>query len=168
MPYWQLFYHLVWSTKNRQPLLMPEVEPVIHGFLRAKAIGLGATVFALNGTADHVHMVAAIPPKIAVAKFVGQVKAVASTKFNKTEYGRIHPFFWQAEYGAFSFDRKRLPPVIDYVEGQKEHHAQNRTIAVLERLDDLGVQMIREPHVGYTVDDARWRREMEELETWLD
>lgn len=63
MPYWQLFYHIVWSTKDRLPLLTPEAEPIIYGFLRGKAIGLGATLFALNGIADHVHMVAAIPPK---------------------------------------------------------------------------------------------------------
>lgn len=163
MPYWQLYYHLVWSTKNRQPLLTADVEPIVHGLLREKAIGLGATVFALNGTADHVHMVAAIPPKIAVARFVGQVKAVASTKFNKSEAGLAQPFFWQAEYGAFSFDRKRLPPVIAYVERQKEHHARSKVLAVLERLDDLGVQMISEPAASYVVDDPAWWREMEAL-----
>ena len=57
MPYWQLFYHIVWSTKNREPLLTPEIEPIIYGYLRAKAIGLGAVVFALNGVLDHVHLV---------------------------------------------------------------------------------------------------------------
>lgn len=168
MPYWQLFYHLVWTTKRRRPLLTPEVEPVIHNFLRTKAIGLGATVFALNGMPDHVHMVAAIPPKIAVATFVGQIKAVASTKFNKTEHGRAAPFFWQAEYGAFSLDRKRLPPVIAYVERQKEHHAQQTTLAVLERMDGDGVKMVQESAAHYVVDDADWRREMEELAAWLD
>ncbi|MCC6170258.1 MAG: transposase [Caldilineaceae bacterium] len=58
MPFWRLFYHLVWTTKQREPWLTPEVEPVIHDLLRAKAIGLGATVFALNGTVDHVHHIA--------------------------------------------------------------------------------------------------------------
>jgi len=55
VPYWQLFYHIVWTTKNRGPLLTPTIEPLVHEFLRSKAIGLGATVFTLNGTADHVH-----------------------------------------------------------------------------------------------------------------
>ena len=109
MPYWQLFYHIVWSTKNRELLLTPDVEPVIYDFLRRKAIGLEAVVFALNGTLDHIHLVAAIPPKIAVAKFIGQIKAVASTKFNKS--GRNEVFFWQEEYGVFSFDSKRLPAI---------------------------------------------------------
>ena len=72
MPYWQLFYHLVWTTKDREPLLSRDVEPVIYGFLRSKAVGLGATLFALDGAADHVHVVAAIPPGMAVAKFSGR------------------------------------------------------------------------------------------------
>lgn len=138
MPYWQLYYHMVWATKNRLPLLTAEIEPVIYGFLRQKAVGLGATVFALNGIADHVHLVAAIPPRIAIAKFIGQVKAVASTKFNKSELWD-GSFFWQDEYGVFSFDGKRLSSVIYYVEHQKEHHVSGKTIPVLERCSDVPV-----------------------------
>jgi len=162
MPYWQLFYHIVWSTKNREPLLTPDVEPIIHGFLRSKAIGLEAVVFALNGTVDHVHLVAAIPPKIAVAKFIGQVKAVASTKFNKSGMSQV-AFFWQEEYGVFSFDGKRLPNYIAYVERQKEHHAQRTTIPILERSDDAAVAVLREPPAAYALTDDEWRHELENL-----
>jgi len=164
MPYWQLFYHIVWATKNREPLLTPKVEPVIYGFLRSKAIGLEGTLFALNGVADHVHMVISIPPKIAVATFIGQVKGVASTKFNKSGLSET-PFFWQEEYAVFSFDGKRLPNYIAYVERQKEHHAQRTTIPILERFGDSesAPSIIREPAAVYSVEEADWRREMEAL-----
>src|SRR6266853_349507 len=127
MPYWQLFYHITWATKNRAPLLTPEAEPLIYEFLKKKAIGLEGTGFALNGTTDHIHLIVAIPPKIAVATFIGQVKAVASTKFNKLS-NIPHPLLWQDEYSAFSFDNKRLPNHIAYVDRQKEHHAQGTII----------------------------------------
>jgi putative transposase len=143
MPYWQLFYHIVWSTKDRLPLLTSDVEALIHDLLRGKAIGLGATVFALNGALDHIHMVVAIPPKIAIAKFIGQIKAVASAKFNKSGISEV-PFFWQEEYGVFSFDGKRLPNYIAYVECQKEHHAQGTIIPILERTDDMAVRFAHE------------------------
>ncbi|MGQ0602456.1 MAG: IS200/IS605 family transposase [Anaerolineales bacterium] len=162
MPYWQLFYHMVWSTKNRALLLTPEIEPMVYGFLRSKAIGLGATVFALNGLADHVHLVASVPPKIAVAKFIGQVKAVASTKFNKSDV-RPEPLFWQEEYGVFSFDGKRLPNYVAYVERQKEHHAQNALIPILERAEERN-ERVREPVSAYAVESADWRSEMEALD----
>src|SRR5262245_49816187 len=135
MPYWQLFYHLIWATKHREPLMTPAVASEIYGFLRSKAIGLGATVFAVNGVADHVHLIVAIPPKIAVATLVGQIKGVASAKANKAGLTRT-PFYWQEEYGAFSFDGKRLPNFIAYVERQQQHHADHTTIRVLERTED--------------------------------
>ena len=162
MPYCQLFYHVVWSTKHRRPLLTPEIEPIIHDYVRTKAIGLGATVFALNGVADHVHLVASIPPKIAVSKFIGQIKAVASTKFNKSRPDHP-PFFWQEEYGVFTFDAKRLPNYIAYVNRQKEHHAQGTTIPILERVDDSAPQTIRDGTINYAIGDDDWRGELEGL-----
>ena len=65
MAYWRLFYHLVWATHQRRPLITPELEPILYNFVKAKAIGLDATVFVINGVADHVHCVVAIPPSIA-------------------------------------------------------------------------------------------------------
>ncbi len=163
MPYWQTFYHIVWSTKHREPLVTPEVESLIHGFIRGKAIGLKGIVFAINGMPDHVHLVTSIPPSIAVSTFIGQIKGATSTKFNKMG-ARELPLFWQDEYGVFTFDHKRLPNVVAYVENQKTHHAQNSMIHVLERTDDQGVHIVRELPASYLLDDEQWRKEMLELE----
>lgn len=161
MPYWQLFYHIVWSTKNREPLLTPEVESIIYGYLRNKALGLEANVYALNGYLDHTHLVASIPPKIAISKFVGQIKAVASVKYNQSRPGAA-PFYWQEEFGAFSFDRKRLPYIVAYVENQKAHHANNHLIPILER--DFMENALHEPTMSYGVMDETWWKEMMEMD----
>lgn len=163
MPYCQLFYHLVWSTKHREPRITPEVEPIIYNLLRTKAIGLGGTVFALNGSVEHVHLVTTIPPRIAVATFVGQVKGVASAKLNQSRPGEI-PFYWQEEYGAFTFDGKRLSNVIAYVENQKQHHAQNSTISILERTDGEEARLFKEATIHYFVEESKWREEMLRLD----
>lgn len=155
MPYWECFYHCVWATKNRQPMLVEAVEPAIYGYLRGKAIGLEATVYALNGTVDHVHMVVSIPPKLAVATFIGQVKGVASTLFNKAPTAPI-TFAWQRDYGVFSFDRKRLPPVVAYVERQKEHHAAQTLIPILERMDDQPLDHVSEERPLYLTNADDW------------
>ena len=157
MSYWRLFYHLVWTTKQREPWLTPDVEPMIYDLLRSKAVGLGATVFAVNGTEDHVHMVAAIPPKIAVATFVGQVKGVATARYNADAEQHVR---WQAEYGAFTTDGKRLPYLVAYVEQQKQHHQQGTIIPVLERVEDvLSGVVLRETAPAYSTDETNWRRE---------
>jgi len=163
MPYWQLFYHLVWSTKNREPFLTPTVEKHIHGYLTSKAVGLKGVVYTIGGTHDHVHMVVAIPPAISVAKFVGQIKGVASTRFNKSGISAVR-FEWQDEYGAFSFDAKRLANFIVYANCQKEHHAQATIIPLLERMtsENIGPGLMRENKVPYTIETDEWRRELME------
>ena len=157
MPYTQLFYHLVWGTKGRQPRLTEEVEPILHNLLRNKAIDLGGSVFALGGIADHVHMVASIPAAVSVAKFVGQVKGSSSAIFNKSGFTKER-FFWQEEYGAFSFDRKKLPNFVAYAQSQKQHHGQQSTIAVLERTTQS--DEVREPEAIYAFEDETWRQEL--------
>lgn len=164
MPYHQLFYHLVWATKDRLPLLTPEVEPIVHDLLRSKAIGLGAVLFALDGWVDHVHMVASIPPAIALSKFIGQTKGAASTRFNKGGHGSL--LFWQDEYAAFTFDAKRLPNYIAYVQRQKAHHSQGTTIPLLERTagQQTSLLMVGEEPAGYWAEDEDWRRELMEMD----
>jgi REP element-mobilizing transposase RayT len=56
MPYWRLFYHFVWTTKNREPLLTPEMELRVHGFLRNEAEKMQAPLCFVNGMPDHVHV----------------------------------------------------------------------------------------------------------------
>ena len=136
MPYCQLFYHLVWATRHREPRLTLEIEPIVFGFLQTKAVLLGAQVFALNGIEDHVHMIASIPPRVALATFVGQVKGAAATRFNKAHPDRP-PLLWQQEYGAFTLDAKRLPNHVQYVLHQKEHHRRGSVIPALERIGEI-------------------------------
>ena len=132
MPYWQLFYQAVWATFGREPLLGPEIEPVAHGLIRDKALELGAKVFAVNGMEDHVHLVASVPPKLALSFFLGQVKGASSARLNQS--GRLRGrFSWQDEYYVCSLDAKRLPNHISYVQNQKDHHARATVIPALER-----------------------------------
>lgn len=159
MSYWQLFYHIVWTTKNREPLITPETEPEIYELIRTKAIGLGGTVFAINGDEEHVHVATSIPPREAVSIFVGQMKGVSTAKYNQGR-SEAEKLYWQNEYGVFSFDRKRLPNFVAYVENQKQHHAQNQLIPILERTDDSGVRLIRETEALYATNHDEWWAEM--------
>ncbi len=108
-------------------------------------------------------MVASIPAAISVSRFVGQIKGVASAKLNQSGV-LAEPFFWQDEYGAFSFDLKRLPNYVAYVEGQKQHHAHQSTIPVLERTRDPQSRVVREPQGLYLVEEDSWRQELEALD----
>jgi len=137
MPYWRLFYHFVWGTKNREPLIALEWEDSLHNVIAAKATKLGAFVHAVGGTEDHVHLVVSVPPKIALSIFIGQVKG-NSSHFVNHELGVDVHFSWQGEYGVVSFGGKMLDMVVRYAKGQRKHHAEGTTLAMLERVVTQG------------------------------
>lgn len=124
MPFWRNYYHLVWATKKREHLIDHELEQHLYPILVSKAGELGMHVYAVNGWYDHVHLVGSIPPKLAVAEAVGQLKGASSRQMS---FESAQPFGWQRGYGVFTLGQRRLRWVIRYVENQKEHH-RNQTI----------------------------------------
>jgi putative transposase len=125
MAYWRLFYHFVWTTKNREPLLTPDIEPNVYRFLHAEARKLYVPLFIIGGTPDHVHVLAAVRPSISPADFMKQLKG-SSSRFITVAFKR--PFEWQEGYGVFSVSEPAVPQVTDYVKRQKEHHAKNTLV----------------------------------------
>ncbi len=134
MALWRLYYHLVWGTKNRQPLIDSKREARLYPYIVSKADSLNCIIHAINGTDTHVHVVASIPPKIAIAEFVKLIKGSSSHHLNQN-FPDQPKFIWQEGYGVFSLGGKQLDKAIAYVENQKIHHQHNTTISMLERID---------------------------------
>jgi REP-associated tyrosine transposase len=122
MPFYRLFYHFVWTTKNRLPLITPDNQEPIYGSIRAKTQELNGIVHALNSMPDHVHLLVTIPPTIALAEFMRQVKGSSSHLASHLPSAQ-DPFAWQSEYGVLSISESHLPAVVRYVECQQQHHA---------------------------------------------
>ena len=135
MPYWKLYYHFILGTKKRLPLIDATFEPELYRAIVAKAKDLGGFVHATDGTEEHVHLAVSVPPKIAPAKFIGDVKGNSSHYVNHV----IKPdfeFYWQDEYGVLSFGEKNLPGIVRYIHNQKQHHAEGTLITAMERMDE--------------------------------
>ena len=135
MPYWQLYYHFIWGTKNRLPLIDSTLEAELYRAIAAKAQKMDGFVHAIGGMEDHVHLAVSIPPKIAPAKFIGDVKGNSSHYVNHV-LKLYFEFHWQDEYGVLSFGEKNLSTVVRYIHNQKQHHAEGTLIAALERVDE--------------------------------
>src|SRR5215211_4624048 len=131
MPYWKLFYHAVWSTKNRLPLIDPAWESDLYGYIWGKATALECIPHAINGMPDHIHVVISIPPKLSVATLIGRLKGSSSHRVNEI-FVSYNSFAWQSEYGVFSVSEKALPRIVEYVKNQKRHHLENRLLDPLE------------------------------------
>jgi putative transposase len=131
MALWRLYYHLVWATKERQPLITSEREAKLYGYIISKANELGTIIHAINGIENHIHVIASIPPKISISDFVQKIKGSSTHYINHLSPGE-DMFGWQRGYGVFSLGRKQLEQAVIYVKNQKEHHLNGTTIASLE------------------------------------
>jgi REP element-mobilizing transposase RayT len=77
--------------------------------------------FAIDGTADHVHILFSLGRVIAIADLLEEVKTETS-KWIKTKGSEFRNFHWQPGYGAFSIGQSQVEAVKKYIHGQKEHH----------------------------------------------
>jgi putative transposase len=133
MPYSRLFYHFVWTTKNRLPLITDAKRDPIYAAIRAKVNELRGIVHALNGMPDHVHLVVTVPPSLALSTFIGQVKGVSSHLVGQLSE---EAFAWQGEYGVLSISESHLPTIVRYVVLQQQHHADQTLDERLERCQE--------------------------------
>jgi putative transposase len=136
MSFWRCYYHLVWTTKNREPLITASVESILFPLIRAKGLEVGGEVLAVNGVADHVHVAATIPPKMAVARWMKIVKGASSYEINSRFPNTPAPFRWQQGYGVLTFGLKNLDMVLAYITHQKDHHANGQLQRYLEHVGD--------------------------------
>mgnify|MGYP002785659037 CR=1 FL=1 len=136
MSLWKLYYHFVWATHQRKPLITRSREELLYQFIRHKTDELGGYVRAIGGIDDHVHLIVSIPPSLALAQYVHLIKGSSSRHMNSHCPDPNAPFKWQQEYGVFSISEKNLSIAIRYVNNQKTHHADSKLLSHLE-LDTL-------------------------------
>ncbi len=132
MALWRLYYHLIWATKERQPLIIPELETQLYGYIIGKADKLGSIIHAIGGIENHIHLVASIPPRLSISDFVQNIKGSSAHYLNHLP-SSTDVFSWQRGYGIFSLGSKQLEQAVTYVENQKEHHFNGTMISSLER-----------------------------------
>lgn len=134
MSYTSLFYHIVFSTKDRQALLgdVGRACDYIGGVARQ----LKSQLLVGGGTADHVHLAAIVSPTVAVSEFVQKLKANSSRWIHET-YPELRAFAWQDGYAAFSVSPSVLATVKGYIQGQARHHKkmtfQEELVALLKK-----------------------------------
>src|SRR5262249_36542833 len=130
-------YHLVWATKQREPLIGSMEEATIRRSFELTIGDLDLDPHAIGMMPDHVHVVVSIPPKIAVAEAVKRLKGASANAVNgRSPRTDLSTFSWQPDYGALSFGDDALARVVDYVDHQSERHAASRLWAKLEQADD--------------------------------
>lgn len=115
-----LLTHVIFSTKDRQPFVTPELKPDLLAYLGGIVRNLHGKLIESNARPDHVHCLLSLPPTLAVAEALRLLKANSSLWIHETR--RRPAFGWQTGYGAFSVSLSNVPAVLRYIRNQDQHH----------------------------------------------
>jgi putative transposase len=115
--------HYVFSTKNREPTITPELQSRLWPYLGGLARERNAGPLAIGGIDNHVHILVDLPATITIAKAAQEFKALSSKWIHET-FPRHRAFAWQEGYGAFSVSVSNLERIIQYIENQAQHHGR--------------------------------------------
>ena len=122
--YSKIYLHSVFSTRYREPLIPPALEPQLYHFLGRRLIENECSVVCINGTSDHVHLLHSLPRTRTLARIMEIIKSLSS-KWIKRQDINYRNFAWQNGYASFSVDYRELDSTRKYVERQKQHHYGN-------------------------------------------
>lgn len=113
--------HCVWSTRDRQPLIKPEIEKELFSYMAAIFRENESPALTINGTENHVHSLVILSRKVTVAKLIEEVKK-SSSKWIKTKGVFYKNFYWQSGYAVLGIGQSGIESLKTYIANQKEHH----------------------------------------------
>jgi putative transposase len=119
--YTQMYVHVVFAVKGRTSLVRKEWKEELYKFITGVVTHKGQKLIAINGMADHIHLLVGIKPTLALSDLVRDIKS-NSSRFIR-EKGWVRGMFeWQEGFGAFTLGHSQLPQIIPYIANQEEHH----------------------------------------------
>ena len=116
-----LHVHVIFSTKNRERWLTPDVEEDVWRYLGGICRAHKFTALQIGGVDDHVHLHLGCPATVALSDFIKRLKG-ESSKWASGKFPRWSGFGWQDGYGAFSIGHSQIPTTIRYIQNQRVRH----------------------------------------------
>ena len=130
--YTRLLYHIVFSTKYREPLIDDSWRPALHSFIGGIVRKRKGDLLAAGGIPDHMHLLLRLAADRSISDIVRDIKSNSSIWFH--DQG-LNAFAWQNGYGAFTLSPAAIPALTSYIDNQREHHSgtsfQNEYVALL-------------------------------------
>lgn len=131
--YTQIYYHIVFSTKERVPALAADHRENLFRYVWGVLKNNDCHLYRVNGVEDHVHIFTGLHPTVCLSDLVKSIK-ISTAKWMKEE--RTFPAFehWQDGYGAFTVSHSDRDSVIEYIKNQEEHH---KTVSFKDELREF-------------------------------
>lgn len=135
----QIFYHIVFGTKERRPLLREGRREELFRYIWGINQNMECHLHRVNAVEDHMHILTGIHPTVALSEYIKRVKT-GTTHWIQTNEVFPHWVGWQDGYGAFTLSVREKAAVIDYIKGQQEHHRTETFFDEYKRL--LGQEQV--------------------------
>lgn len=129
--FFSLHYHVVFSTKERRPLIRAKWRPRLHAYLGGVIRGTNGVAEIVGGVEDHVHVLASLRPVHRIANMMRDVKKDSSI-WVKENFDRT--FAWQEGYAAFTVSPSTTGAVRNYIARQETHHRKHSFVDELKEL----------------------------------
>ena len=136
--YTQLYIHIVFSVKGRQPLILKEYKDELHKYITGIITNKKQKMIQINSMPGHIHILVGITPDIAISDLVRDIKRNATQFINRKRW-IAGKFMWQEGFAAFTYSHSQLKDVIAYIENQEIHHShktfKEEYLELLKRFD---------------------------------
>ena len=120
--YFSAFYHIVFSTKEREPLLRDDVRVRTQQYIIGFSNKHKVRVMAINGMPDHLHFLIYVQsPALVISDYMRELKK-ATNKLINEQMGYRGRFRWQEGYFCQAISRERVDSCCRYIQNQQEHH----------------------------------------------
>lgn len=119
--YSQLYIQVVFAVSGRRNLIHPAWKDELHKYMAGIIQGKGQKSIIVNGMPDHIHAFIGLKPSMAISDLVRDIKNNSSNFINDRKWVE-GKFAWQEGYGAFSYSRRDMGNVYNYILNQEEHH----------------------------------------------
>jgi len=129
--FFSLHYHIVFSTKDRRPLIRADWRPRVHSYLGGIIRGMNGVAEIVGGVDDHVHILASLRPVHCIADVMRDMKKDSTNWVKQNFEGR---FAWQEGYAAFTVSPSATDSVRDYIANQEVHHRKYSFVDELKEL----------------------------------
>ena len=115
--------HLVFSTKDRMPILHDDIRADLHDYAGGILRDLDSPALLMNSVTDHIHVLFNLYKTKALSDVIMELKRGTSI-WIKEQNPKYKDFYWQAGYGAFSVSQSAVEKVKEYIDDQKKRHSR--------------------------------------------
>jgi putative transposase len=121
MSFVRIWVHLVFATKNREPLLKKEFRYDVYKHIIDNCAEKDIFLKTINGYTDHIHCLISLGKDQNIAKISQLIKGESSYWINQNNL-TSEKFGWQDDYFAVSVSESQLEAVTKYIQNQEQHH----------------------------------------------